>query len=78
MWGNSRCLSRQETVPKEHLFGNARSGKRRQSNGLFCANPLVSGIIFGPVVIGQCVLWRRKILYISEKQEQKHLEKTTG
>jgi hypothetical protein len=34
IWGNSRCFSIQETLPKASLFGKDRSGKERQSQGL--------------------------------------------
>ena len=34
IWGNSRCFSMQETLPKASFFGKDRSGEERQNKGL--------------------------------------------
>jgi len=65
IWGNSRCFSIQETLPKAPFFGKLRGNKMRQNNELFLDTYLASAIIFGNVVTEQYLPWRRKTMQVS-------------
>ena len=52
IWGNSRCFSIQETLPKVPLLGKVIIEKLRQNNGLFQRRASRIKIIFGNVVTG--------------------------